>query len=87
MWKALTNCIPTRENLRKIRVIKDSLCPICKGEEETTCHVLWKCLTTSYVWVESGRPVQKWSSTTEDLKEVWETMTQRLNQGELELLA
>ncbi|XP_041004011.1 uncharacterized protein LOC121249367 [Juglans microcarpa x Juglans regia] len=68
MWKALNNCIPTRENLNRRRVIEDSLCPICKKEDETPCHVLWKCLTASDVSAEPVSSVQKWSSTTMNLK-------------------
>ncbi|XP_042958198.1 uncharacterized protein LOC122293794 [Carya illinoinensis] len=43
LWKALNDCLPTRNNLKKRKVIEDAYCPICGTEEETVTHALWSC--------------------------------------------
>jgi hypothetical protein len=49
-WQACNDLLPTRSNLCKKRVTDDGKCPVCLVEDETTCHVLWKCPATRDVW-------------------------------------
>ena len=50
LWGACHDILPTRENLRKRKIVEDPLCPICGLEPETTCHVLWECPAARDVW-------------------------------------
>lgn len=40
VWKSINNCLPTKWNLYKRRVIENPLCPICEKNEETVCQAL-----------------------------------------------
>jgi hypothetical protein len=50
LWRALNNLLPTRSNLKRRGVIKDTLCPLCGLKEEGVAHVLWNCPATCDVW-------------------------------------
>lgn len=47
IWKAINDCLPTRVNLTKRKIIEDPRCPFCEGEEESICHTLWSCAAAS----------------------------------------
>jgi hypothetical protein len=59
LWKALNNLLPTKNNLYKKGVTKDSLCPICCLEKETIAHCLWECSTARDVRGGSSQIFQK----------------------------
>lgn len=59
LWRALNNLLPTKTNLYKRGVIKESLCPICGLEEETISHALWDCTAGRDVLGGSLRRFQK----------------------------
>lgn len=40
IWRASTQCLPTRVNLQMKRVMITGLCPMCNGREETIMHAL-----------------------------------------------
>jgi hypothetical protein len=42
-WRACHDILPTRDNLLGRKIVKDSMCPICGLEVETTLHILWEC--------------------------------------------
>ncbi|RYQ80303.1 hypothetical protein Ahy_Scaffold1g106807 [Arachis hypogaea] len=50
LWKAAHNIIPVRANLKKKRLLNNSVCPICLQEEETEEHTLLLCEWTRAVW-------------------------------------
>ncbi|XP_042962441.1 uncharacterized protein LOC122296706 [Carya illinoinensis] len=59
VWKAANNILPTRENLWQRKIVEDSLCPICKTEEEDVLNALKNCPAAMDVW--GGRDfVQLW---------------------------
>ncbi|KAF5445799.1 hypothetical protein F2P56_034822 [Juglans regia] len=87
IWKALNNCLPTRRNLFKRKILENSCCPICNQYEETICHVLWSCAAAVDVWAERRSPVQKWPSAEVDFGSVWRKMSQSLSMEELDLSA
>jgi hypothetical protein len=41
MWMALNDLLPTKANLFRRGVVKESLCPICGAEEDTVYHAIW----------------------------------------------
>lgn len=87
LWKVLNDCLPTRVNLTKRRVMENPKCPICEREEETISHTLWSCPAATDVWAEAGSPVQKWPSTERDMVRIWESMTLNIQQEGLEVVA
>lgn len=62
-------------------------CPSCEREEETLCHVLWRCPAVVDVWAEEGSPMQKWAYGEEYIGVVWRKMAEKLNEEELGLVA
>lgn len=43
VWRAISNCLPTKTNLHAKFVPVTTTCPICSGEEETVLHALVVC--------------------------------------------
>ncbi|XP_041016311.1 uncharacterized protein LOC121258849 [Juglans microcarpa x Juglans regia] len=87
IWKALNDSLPTRVNLMKRKIIEDARCPICEGEEESICHILWSCAAASDVWAGLLSPIQKWSCNEDDILKMWVKLTQNLQQEDLEVVA
>lgn len=53
VWRCCWNAIPTRENLRKRKVITNYTCPFCDGETESIEHVLLECPRSVSIWLSS----------------------------------
>ncbi|XP_042969101.1 uncharacterized protein LOC122301787 [Carya illinoinensis] len=87
VWKTLNNCLPTKGNLFKRRVVDNPLCPICEKEFETSCHAIWSCPTAVDVWAEEGSLVKKWASSEVDIEIIWKNMVERLIAEEMRLIA
>lgn len=54
MWRILHDFIPTRENLRKRRLIADAMCPVCENGIENLAHVFCWCPTAFGTWDQLG---------------------------------
>ena len=50
LWRACTNCLPTKENLLQRKIVMDSICHRRGRCEETTMHSLWSCEVIKLVW-------------------------------------
>ncbi|XP_019184794.1 PREDICTED: uncharacterized protein LOC109179753 [Ipomoea nil] len=50
MWRALSNILPTLDNLLNRRVELINICPACGLEEENIMHALCTCSFASQVW-------------------------------------
>lgn len=48
IWRACSNCVPTRDNLHRRRI--DPQCQICHHRAETVSHILWECPFARNVW-------------------------------------
>lgn len=57
LWKALNDCLPTRRNLFRRKMVESSCCPICESEVESITHILWSCTEAMDVWVEHKSPL------------------------------
>lgn len=51
LWKMLNNSLPVCDNLRKRRVLRNGICPLCQMEEETGEHLFLLCDWTRMVWL------------------------------------
>ncbi|KAH9792028.1 putative reverse transcriptase/RNA-dependent DNA polymerase [Citrus sinensis] len=54
MWRALTNVLPTTENLLKKYVEVPPACPICHANSESVCHILLHCPFARTCWMTSS---------------------------------
>lgn len=86
LWKAINNCLPTKENLATRIIVEDPSCPICNREVESVCYSLWSRGTSTGVAEVSG-PVQKWNSNEREFFSIWKILVQKLKHEELEKVA
>ncbi|KAF5444913.1 hypothetical protein F2P56_034005 [Juglans regia] len=87
LWRALTNCLPTKDNLLRRKLVDSGMCPICEQVEETSGHVLWSCVATSDVWSETMSKAQKLICREQDFLVTWSDLSQKLVRNELESMA
>ena len=50
MWRACSEALPTKMNLRKRKILENSLCSQCSKGEEDTIHTLWDCDDLHCIW-------------------------------------
>ena len=50
MWRAGSDALPTKVNLRKRRLLIDDSCPHCNLDKETSLHALWSCPSLNSIW-------------------------------------
>lgn len=50
LWRAATNCLPTKTLLRSRHVSVDETCPLCKVQRETVVHCLITCTFAQSCW-------------------------------------
>ena len=84
LWRACSNCLPTRDNLCKRRVKVTARCEICQQHRETVSHVLWECAFKRNVWSLSNGRTQKCRNDATDFFLLFEQMRMKLDQPELE---
>ncbi|XP_010513443.1 PREDICTED: uncharacterized protein LOC104789443 [Camelina sativa] len=49
-WRCLHNALPTAENLKKKRVLRDDTCQRCGETTESISHLSFQCRISSEVW-------------------------------------
>ncbi|XP_059458355.1 uncharacterized protein LOC132187949 [Corylus avellana] len=59
IWRACSNILPTKENLKNRGVLEDAICILCTREVETIAHALWHCPAAQDVWRISAHSLQK----------------------------
>ena len=84
LWRACSNCIPTKENLLKRRARVEAKCEICCQKPETASHVLWECAFARNVRSLSNGRTQKCKNEAVDFFLLFEQMRRKLDQLELE---
>lgn len=53
VWRCCLNALPTRLNLRKKKILMETSCLFCDGEEETIDHILRDCPRSRAIWFAS----------------------------------
>ena len=43
LWRAVSNCLPTKDLLRRRKVDVNLVCPMCQNSAETVLHILVEC--------------------------------------------
>jgi hypothetical protein len=87
LWKACNGILPTMVNLHKKGISDDSLCPICRREEESVGHIIWNCPSARDVWSECPMNLQKCPSVDADFITIFWMLHERLGEDELQLMA
>jgi hypothetical protein len=83
LWRALNDILPTKDNLRRKKILQDPSCPICGLEPETLLHILWQCQSSRDVWSLGNRSVQKSNTYGESFWEVLEDLFQKCCQNDM----
>jgi transcription elongation factor Elf1 len=86
LWKACSNALPTKANLKRRGVTQYSLCPICGTEEEMVVHVLWSCVSAKDVWHDYLTKIQKSTSNEDNFVTIFLGLQERLEKNELHLV-
>ena len=50
LWRAGTDSLPIKVNLKKRKIVNDDLYPGCNLKSESTFHALWSYTELSLVW-------------------------------------
>ncbi|XP_035543096.1 uncharacterized protein LOC118346314 [Juglans regia] len=74
-------------NLKRRKVVKDSICLICKRESETSGHALWGCSSAQDVWCQGPKKVQKFSFHSDLVFNIWAELIGKLEPGDLNEVA
>lgn len=54
IWRAVRDCLPTKDRLRSRRVEVEIRCPVCNLNKETTLHLLVTCPLVYLCWQHLG---------------------------------
>lgn len=65
LWRACSNCLPTRDNLGRKKVQVEAICEFCRQKPETVTHLLWVCPFARNVWGLLGEESKKYSNEAE----------------------
>ncbi|XP_075653997.1 uncharacterized protein LOC142624352 [Castanea sativa] len=83
LWRICSNALPTKENLKKRRIIEDARCSACLSEQESTFHSIWGCEKINHVWAPCFSWVRTEHSQIQDLQELINLLGQRVQRLEL----
>ena len=84
MWRACSNCLPTRDNLHRRHVKLEPTCELCRQHPETVSHLLWTCPFARNVWALFKGKTQKCSNEPCDFFLLSKQMQSKLSKIELE---
>ena len=66
VWRACSNCLPTRDNLHRKRIGIEATCKLYRQHPETISHLLWECPFARNVWALFKGRTQKCSNEASD---------------------
>lgn len=84
VWRACSNALPTKDNLKKKKILEDAKSNAYPLDQEKTLHALWSCETLNKIWT----PYFSWVVQTEyphlqDMQELINLVGQRERRLEL----
>lgn len=59
LWRACKSILPTKDNLKRRKIVQDDLCFLYYREMETVAHILWDCPSSIDVWGHVGEDSKK----------------------------
>ncbi|XP_059436470.1 uncharacterized protein LOC132169451 [Corylus avellana] len=87
LWRACNKILPTKDNLKKRKVVEDDICIFCCSAVETTHHILWDYPSSQDVWCVSNNKLQKCRSGGNNFCELVEYLMGSVKREEMELFA
>lgn len=69
LWRIVSKALPICSRLVKRGMNIDPYCPRCHKEEESICHVLFKCPYANIIWRLSNTPLLSMHQFTNDVEE------------------
>lgn len=85
--QACNRILPTKDNLKKRRVLTNDICIFCCRAVETTHHILWDYPSSQDVWCVNGSRIQKRRFEGDDFSELVENLIEFLHKDEIKLFA
>jgi hypothetical protein len=85
-WRVCHGVLPTRDNLRRRKVLEDPSCPCCLREKETLIHAIWYCPAAQDVWGCHLSHFQKCSWEVHSFRELFECSIHSFDKDKVELL-
>ena len=77
-WRACSRALPTKENLKKRKVVDSSVCDQCGSLNEDEVHAIWDCVQVREVWERSWADVRnKYRS----VKNMWDLVSIMKDEG------
>ncbi|KHN12835.1 hypothetical protein glysoja_045641, partial [Glycine soja] len=53
-WRLIRDRLPTRQNLQRRQIqLKDTICPLCRTQEEDASHLFFHCSKVQPIWWET----------------------------------
>jgi hypothetical protein len=89
LWRISKGCLPTRRRLQEKHVPCTLNCPLCNDDEESDCHVLFRCAASNEVWQVAGLHdvVTRYSHYGEDARSIIHAICSRENSERAGLFA
>jgi hypothetical protein len=85
-WRGCNNILPIKEKLFQCKIVSEPFCPQCGVEVETACHFLWRCASSTVVWAECSRSLQKSIISKGDFLSIFHHISTRVEVEDLELM-
>ena len=79
IWRACSDCLPTRANLHRRKVHVEVVCGLCQQKLETTGHILWEYPLARNVWALVKGKIQKCNNEARDFFLLFGFMVQSLD--------
>uniref|UniRef100_A0A803QPC0 Reverse transcriptase n=1 Tax=Cannabis sativa TaxID=3483 RepID=A0A803QPC0_CANSA len=74
LWRVLSEALPTREG----RFLQEKVCNLCEMEEESACHLFWKCSFSRAIWFGSRMALKFDNLSGDDMFSMMENAIQKL---------
>ena len=71
LWRACSNCLPTRDKLHQRRVRVETQCELCLQQAKTAHHILWECPFAQTCGLQYGMRGINFISNTSKLTQTW----------------
>ena len=50
LWRVCSNALPTKENLKRRKILDNAKCSACLLAQESTFHAIWSCELLHQIW-------------------------------------
>nr|POE54017.1 lectin 1 [Quercus suber] len=83
LWRVCSNALPTKENLKRRKILDDAKCCACLSAQESTFHAIWSCEMLLQIWTPCFGWVRTEHPQIQDMQELIHLVGQRKESLEL----